>query len=153
MMHSTILKAAAVVAASVLAACSGTPEEHRAVTLNGEIKMVAGPVPAGTIHLRLYNLWYLEGELRHPLEEILDLETNTSTFSHTFDYPVHKGTGFAVHAWIDTDDDGAFCTPSSHTDPSGLAWSEESPAEEISLAITLTDNCRAANFFYPPKAE
>ena len=136
---------------AALAACSGGPkEEFVPVTLTGQVSMQAGPAPAGTVHFRLYNLWWLEGGLRHPLEEIADFTSESPNFSHSFEYPVHKGTGLAVHAWIDTDDDGVFCTPTAKLDPSGLAAMDENPAGDVTMNIVLTDNCQAANYFYPP---
>jgi hypothetical protein len=138
----------------LLSACSGAPEENLIpVTLNGTIKMAVGPMPEGTINMRLYVLESLgdEGdELQHPLEEIEDFQSDSAQFTHEFQYPAHKGTGLALHAWVDTDGDGVFCTPSMRTDPSGLARIEESPQGEVSLTVNLTANCRAANWFYPP---
>ena len=146
--RAVIASAAALV---ILAACSGAPEEsYQTVTLNGTVGMQAGPIPEGTIHFRLYNLWSLEGELRHPLGEIEDFESDAASFTHTFEYPLHKGEGLAVHAWIDTDGDGVFCTPDVRTDPGGLAWTDETPNGEIDMAITLTANCRNGTWFYPP---
>ncbi|MDP6435985.1 MAG: hypothetical protein QF790_07205 [Gammaproteobacteria bacterium] len=131
--------------------CAGLPNpEYTTVTVNGDVKMIAGPVPAGTIHFRLYVLESLEGVLQHPLEEIEDFESDSATFSHTFEYPLHMGTGLAVHAWVDADGDNIFCTPSARLDPSGLASDTETPSGEVQLDITLTENCRAANWFYPP---
>ncbi len=149
--HKSYAVLTSITALIVLSACSGAPEEkYQTVTLNGNVELLAGPVPAGTIHFRLYTLWFLEGDLRHPLEEIEDFQSDSANFTHTFEYPLHKGTGFAIHAWIDTDDDGVFCTPSVRTDPGGLAWTEETPSSEIDMTITLTDNCRNASWFYPP---
>ncbi len=86
-------------AAALLVACSDAPQEkYQTVTLNGKVRMIAGPMASGKLHFRLYNLWYLDGELRHPLEEIEDFESDTAEFTHTFEYPLHKGTGLAVHA-------------------------------------------------------
>jgi hypothetical protein len=135
----------------LLTACSSNvPEEKFAtVTINGNVRMIAGPVPAGTIHMRIYHLEAGEGELRHPLEEIEDFESDTASFTHTFEYPLHKGEGLAVHAWLDADGDGLFCTPSVDTDPSGLSWVGETPVDLVDVSITLADNCRAANWFYP----
>ena len=138
----------------LLSACSGAPEEkYQTVTLNGTVEMQAGPVPEGSIYFRLYNLWSLDGDLRHPLEEVEDFQSDTANFTHTFEYPLHKGEGLAIHAWIDTDDDGVFCTPNVRQDPGGLAWIEETPNGEIDMTITLTENCRNATWFYPPVPE
>jgi hypothetical protein len=137
--------------AMTLSACSDMPEEKFAtVTLNGTVQMAAGPMPPGALHFRLYNLESLEGELQHALQEIEDFDSDSPVFSHTFEYPLHMGTGLAVHAWIDTDGDGIFCTPTSRLDPGGLAYTETTPEGEVDMTITLSANCRAANWFYPP---
>ena len=136
----------------LLSACSGAPEEkYQTVTLNGTVGLQAGPVPEGTIYFRLFTLWAGEGDLRHPLGEIEDFQSDTADFTHTFEYPLHKGEGLAVHAWIDTDGDGVFCTPDFKQEPGGLAWVEETPTGEIDINIKLTENCRNAIWFYPPK--
>ena len=155
MMHRIIITVGAIIGLVALTAgCSGGPvEEYRTVTVSGAVKMIAGPMPAGTLHFRLYNLWYLDGEMRHSLEEIEDFQSQSGNFSHTFEYPLHKGTGLAVHVWLDADADGLFCSPASRVDPAGLIALEDTPEKDVSVAITLTDNCRAANFFYPPAAQ
>jgi hypothetical protein len=135
----------------LLAACSKAPEEQfKTVTVNGTVGMIAGPMPAGTLHFRLYNLEALDGDLQHPLEEIEDFTSDTPEYSHTFEYPVHKGSGLAVHAWLDMDGDGVLCTPADKLEPSGLAYTPENPEETVTLDIALAGNCRAANYFYPP---
>lgn len=131
--------------------CSDIPaEDYRTVTLNGTVNMVAGPLPQGEIYFRLYVLEALEGELQHPLSEIEDFTSDSGTFTHTFEYPAHMGEGLAIHAWLDTDGDGIFCTPTKRQDPSGLGWTTETPDGEVDMTITLDANCRAANWFYPP---
>ena len=142
---------AALAAIALLTACSDIPpEDYRTVTVNGNVEMLVGPLPPGTITFRLYVLEALEGELQHPLSEIEDFTSDSGEFSHTFEYPAHMGTGLGLHAWIDSDGDGIFCTPKLRKDASGMAWTEETPENEVTLTITLTENCRAANWFYPP---
>ena len=92
----------------------------------------------------------LDGDMAHPLSEIVDFESDSAEFSQTIEYPLHMGTGLAIHAWVDTDGDGIFCTPTSRQDPSGLAWQEATPEGEAEITIKLEANCRAANWFYPP---
>ena len=137
--------------AVLVSSCSNTPDEaFTTVTLNGEVKMSAGPMGPGTLYFRLYNLESLSGELQHPLNEIEDFQSDSPVFTHTFEYPLHMGEGLAIHAWLDTDGDGIFCTPTQRLDPGALEYTETTPEGEINMTITLTDNCRAANFFYPP---
>jgi hypothetical protein len=146
------LSLSTMIAGLLLTACGGgaPAEKFASVTLNGNIRMIAGPVPEGTIRMRIYHLEAGEGELSHPLEEIEDFESDTANFTHTFEYPLHKGEGLAVHAWLDADGDGLFCTPQTQTDPSGLSWLGDTPVDTVDMTITLADNCRAANWFYPP---
>ena len=149
----TTLLASALVAI-LLAGCSSSApvEEYATVTVNGQVSMTAGPMPAGVLHFRLFNLESLDGELRHPLQEIEDFDSDTANYSHTFEYPLHMGEGLAIHVWLDSDEDGVFCTPLARLDPSGLAYTEMTPAGEVTLDITLSKNCRSADYFYPPAA-
>ena len=144
-----------VLAAAALAvgACSsGIPEDDFIpVNLSGTVSIAAGPMPAGKLHFRIYVLESLEGELRHPLEEVEDFQSDAPEFTHSFDYPRHMGDGLAVHAWLDTDGDGIFCTPTARLDPSGIGYTEETPqGGDFTLDVTLTANCRSAHWFYPP---
>ena len=134
-----------------LAGCSSEPQGQWVdVRLTGQVMSANGEVPAGKIHFRVFHLQSLEGNLRHPLQEIVDFESDSASFTHSFSYPLHMGDGLAVHAWVDTDSDGIFCTPTERQDPSGLGWTEETPAGDVRLDVVLSENCRAANFFYPP---
>jgi len=133
-----------------LAGCSGEPEgEWVEVRLTGDVMNADGAVPDGKIHFRVFHLQSLEGNLRHPLQEIVDFESDSASFTHEFSYPLHMGEGLAVHAWVDTDGDGIFCSPSEREDPSGLGWTEDTPEGDVTLNVTLSEKCRAANFFYP----
>ena len=151
-MSTLATSSALAVTAFALNACSGgIPEaELVPVTVSGTVGMAAGPLPAGKLHFRIYVLESLEGDLQHPLEEVVDFESDTPEFTHSFDYPAHMGEGLALHAWLDTDGDGIFCTPAARLDPSGLGYTQDSPAGDVTLNVTLTTNCRAANWFYPP---
>lgn len=135
-----------------LTGCSGGPEgEWVDVRLTGEVSGADGEeIPDGKIHFRVFLLNSLEGNLRHPLKEIVDFESDSANYEHTFSYPLHMGDGLAVHAWVDTDSDGIFCTPNEREDPAGLGWTEETPDGDVQLDVILSENCRAANYFYPP---
>jgi len=142
---------AATLAVTLISGCSSGPaEEYADVTLNGQVKMAAGPMPEGNIYFRIYLLESLSGELAHPLEEIMDFTSDSPTFVQEFSYPLHMGTGLAVHAWLDTDGDGIYCTPTARLDPGGMYYQAETPEGAVDIVIELTDNCRAANWFYPP---
>ena len=137
----------------LLAGCETAPEEEFVtVTVSGDVKIAAGPMPKGKFYFGLYVLEALpeSGELAHPLGEIEYFESESASYSHTFEYPLHKGEGLAVHAWLDTDGDGIFCTPTMREDPSGLTTMTETPAGEVTVDIVLMTNCRAASWFYPP---
>ncbi len=153
MTRNSLFAAAAslVVSSLVLVGCSsGIPDaELVPVTLSGKVSMAAGPLPSGKLHFRIYVLESLEGDLQHPLEEIVDFESDTPEFTHSFDYPAHMGEGLALHAWLDTDGDGVFCTPDARLDPSGLGLTTDTPEGDVTLNVMLTENCRAANWFYP----
>jgi len=136
----------------VLTACTDKPEDtFKQITINGNVTLANGSPAEGTIYFRAFYLWSLDGEFRHTLAEIVDFESNTPNYQQKIDYNLTTGEGIAVLAWLDTDGDKIFCTPTYREDPAGLAWKEGDPAEEVELNIVLTDNCQAETFFYPPK--
>ncbi len=138
-----------VVLALLLAACSEPSREMRPMEVTGTV--VAPPGVEGPVEVRLFVEWALEGELRHPLQliEIFPAEAGVP-FSHRFDYPAYLGKGLAVYAWIDTDGDGIMCTPTARNDLGGLAIAENGDSEKATVAVTLTEPCRAPGWFFPP---
>jgi len=132
-----------------LAGCSEPPPAVKTVTLSGTIASGAGIPPNGTVRVQLFHAWALEGILRHPLEEIESFETRVGEFSHEFAYPLDAGEGLVVHAWLDTDGDGVFCTPTRRDEVAGFAEVEDFPADAVSVEITLDQPCAAPNWFFP----
>lgn len=118
-----------------------------------EVTATVIPPPGvdGPVEIRLFQLWSLEGTLRHPLQllEILPAEAGESV-THTLDYPTAFGEGLAVFAWIDTDGDGIHCTPTMREDLSGLTTVDSVESGTADVTVTLTDACRAPGWFYPP---
>ena len=107
-------------------------------------------MPAGTLHVQAYHAWSGEGILRHPLQEMGGFTTQAADISGTISYPAGGGEGLAVHAWLDQDGDGVFCTPANQAEPSGLVVFDEMPAGEARVSLVLAETCKAANWFYPP---
>jgi hypothetical protein len=150
-LNRALLSLSVVVGITSLTACDGGIPEAKLmpVSVSGTVEMGAGPLPAGNFYFRLFVLESLEGDLQHPLEEIEDFTSDSADFSHSFNYPAHMGEGLAIHAWLDTDGDETFCTPDARLDPGGLAYLTEISAGDVTLNVSLTANCRAANWFYP----
>jgi hypothetical protein len=143
--------AVVVVSGALLAGCAGEPAENMTtVTVKGTVTLSNGEAPEGKLYFRAFQLEALEGELAHPLSELGDFESDSAEYSHTLDYPADRGTGIAVHAWLDRDGDGIHCTAQVRQEPAGLATMAATPVDTAELNIVLTDNCRSANFFYPP---
>jgi hypothetical protein len=146
---SNLAVAVALAAALLLTAC-GEPDPGMT-----QIEVTATVVPPagveGPVEVRLFQLWSLEGNLRHPLQllEILPAEAN-KPLTHSLDYPAAFGEGLAVFAWIDTDGDGIHCTPTMREDLSGLATVENVDSGKAEVTVTLTEACRAPGWFYPP---
>lgn len=139
------------VSGALLVGCAGEPAENlTTVTVKGTVTLPNGEAPAGKLYFRAFQLEALEGELAHPLSELGDFESDSPEYSYTLDYPVDRGTGIAVHAWLDRDGDGIHCTPQIRDEPAGLTTMAATPTDTVELNIVLTDNCRSSNFFYPP---
>jgi hypothetical protein len=145
----TSMTTSALACALFIAGCAEPAPEIRKVELTATV--VAPPGVEGPVEVRVFHAWSLEGELRHPLQliEIFPAEANKA-FTRTIDYDVDMGEGLAVYGWIDTDGDGAHCTPTVRDELSGLAVVEDGPAEQVELTVTLTEPCRAPGWFYPP---
>ncbi|MFW2404746.1 MAG: hypothetical protein ACN4GT_08260 [Gammaproteobacteria bacterium] len=141
---------AALAAMGLLTACGGDPDPGMK-RIEVTTTVVPPPGVEGPVEVRLFQLWSLEGMMRHPLQllDIVPAEANKA-FTHTIDYPANFGEGLAVFAWIDTDDDGIHCTPTVRDDMSGLATVESVDSGKAEVIVTLTDACRAPGWFYPP---
>lgn len=134
-----------------LAGCgSKPPEPTRRVTVTGEILLPPTMGRGGKVYVRLFQTWSLHGELRHPLQLLESFAAAPGTFTHTFDYPESQGEGLTVFAWVDTDGDGMQCTMTSRKDLSGLSTVQGFPANSVTVVVSLTEPCRAPNWFYPP---
>lgn len=133
----------------LLTACAETPIETRTIELTTNVNAPAGV--EGPIEIRVFHTWSLEGELRHPMHliEIFPAETGNS-FTRSFEYPLGEGEGLAVFAWVDTDGDGAHCTPDVRNDLSGLTVNEGNLPDKVEVTVDLTEPCRAPGWFYPP---
>jgi hypothetical protein len=139
---------------AVLAAGCGKapPAPEASVELRGTVtEGEGGPVARGPIHVAVYHAWSLTGELRHPLQFIAAFDIDGGEFVHTFSYPLDKGEGLAVYAWLDQDGDGVFCTPVNRTELSGLTVLEKFvPTDSpVTLQVALTTPCAGQDWFFP----
>ena len=105
--------------------------------------------PAATVHLSLYHAWTGVGDLRYPLEIIKSYELPFGWFNLKFDYPVEAGEGLIVYAWVDSDGDGANCTPTVRGDLADLVEVEAFPAEQVSVSLLLDAPCAGPDWFFP----
>lgn len=137
---------------AIVLGCAEPAAEMKTVRISGTAQLADGTVPAGTVHLRAYHAWSGEGELRHPLHEMGDFTGTAQAFAGEVQYDPAAGEGLIVHAWLDADGDGIHCTPANRSEPAGIAVAEGFPAEAVTVSITLSENCAAANWFFPPQA-
>jgi hypothetical protein len=140
-----------IVAAGVLVAgCGETEIRTVPVTVEGFINAPVGLNTDGTVYLSLYHAWALEGELRHPVEHIETFEAGVGPFSVETAYPVEKGDGLLVYAWLDNDGDGVLCTPTDRNDLAGLTEVSTFPAEKVIVQVELRVPCAGPDWFFPP---
>jgi hypothetical protein len=136
-----------------MAGCAEPEPQVSRVKLTGSFLLPDGIDPgAGDVKVRLFHAWALEGELRHPREEIEDFDATLGEYEHTFDYPVDEGEGLLVFAWLDVDGDGVHCTPQVRLDRSGLTEVQSTgvPPAEVSADVLLEVPCAGPDWFYPP---
>jgi uncharacterized protein (DUF2141 family) len=135
-----------------LAACSEQATESMPVTLNLTIETPHTAAPSGTVHVYTYNAQRGEDLLRHSLaaiEEKLSFDYDGGKISHNFEYVPGSGSGFAVYAFLDTNGDGALCTPTEKNEFSGLTVVDSEPSGVVNLAVQLAEPCADPGLFYP----
>ena len=135
---------------ALLTACGGEPEVRtEPVQLSGRIVVPEGLPADGTVTVRLFHAWALDGELRHPLAELGSFETAVGEYSHEFDYPVEAGEGLVVYAWLDRDGDGVHCTPTERIDASGLTEVTGFAPGAVTADVEIVAPCASPGWFYP----
>jgi hypothetical protein len=147
--NTTQVLLAALLITGFVTGCSDPEIKTVPVTVNGTINVADGVSSDGAVHIVLYHAWALEGELRHPVEFIQEFEGAVGEFSVDVDYPVDKGEGLLVYAWIDFDGDGVLCTPTGRGDLSGLAIAEDFPGDDVTVDVWLVAPCAGPDWFYP----
>jgi hypothetical protein len=134
----------------IVAACGETEVPTMPVNVNGSIIAPAGVDTDGTVYVSLYHAWALQGDLRHPVQFISSHDAAVGSFSLDIEYPVEKGEGLLVYAWLDNDGDGVLCTPEDRDDLAGLTEVDAFPAEQVTVEIQLNAPCAGPDWFYPP---
>jgi len=134
----------------LIAGCSAPEVQTTRVTVSGNIQVADGVSSDGVVHIALYHAWALDGVLRHPVEFIESFDSEVGSFSVDVDYPVDKGEGLLVYAWIDLDGDGVLCTPTGRNDLAGLTEAEGFPAAEVTVNVWLVAPCAGPDWFFPP---
>lgn len=132
----------------LLVACSEPEPPVRPVKISGTI--TAGMATEGKVYLGLYHAWSLEGDLRHAVQEIEYFAATVGPYSHEFDYPLERGEGLLIHAWLDLDGDGVLCTPDVRIDIAGLTEVTDFPADSVTADIELVAPCAGPDWFFPP---
>jgi len=135
---------------ALLTACGGEPEvRSEPVQLSGRIVVAPGLPADGTVEVRLFHAWALEGELRHPLAEIGSFAAAVGEYAHEFDYPVDVGEGLVVYAWLDRDGDGVHCTPTERIDAAGLTEVVGFVPGAVTADVEIVAPCASPGWFYP----
>lgn len=140
--------------AFLAALCFGCAGEEPApppipVDLSVAIDALEDVDPAATVHLSVYHAWTGAGELLYPLEIVESFETGLGSSTFSFDYPVELGEGLVVYAWVDSDGDGANCTPTVRGDLADLVEVEAFPSEQVSASLFLDAPCAGPDWFFP----
>lgn len=133
----------------LLVACSEPEPPVRPVKISGTISRSAGMATEGKVYVGLYHAWSLEGDLRHAAQEIEYFEATVGPYSHEFDYPLERGEGLLIHAWLDLDGDDVLCTPSVRIDIAGLTEVTDYPADAVNADIELVAPCAGPDWFFP----
>jgi hypothetical protein len=149
--HSFIFVVRVLLAVMVLimAGCGETEHPAMPVSISGSIEAPPGVAPTAKVFVSLYHAWSLEGDLRHAVQFIDTFETKIGPFSHEFSYPLDRGEGLLIYAWLDVDGDGVLCTPEVRIDIAGLTEVTGYLAEDVSADVQLVVPCAGPDWFYP----
>lgn len=156
----SVITCVALLAVAVMSGCSGEPQDGPAipVAIKGNISVPAGTNAQGRVEVHLFQTWFGEGDLRHPLKFIESFDSTVGEFSHNFGYPDNNGEGLIVYAWIDSDGDGINCTPTERNDLAGLTEVQDfvlDSGEDYAAApvnVELVVACVGPDWFYPGPA-
>ncbi|MEC8276257.1 MAG: hypothetical protein VXZ96_01660 [Myxococcota bacterium] len=94
----------------------------------------------GTLNLLAYHEQFGSGDLSYPFLEFARTERTSLDFEWTLEIPQTEGEGLAIRAWLDSDEDGNFCTPNGVLEYGGthvfdqIDWIME-------FEVTLNDPC------------
>ena len=145
----SIARALLVVMVFLLAGCGEAESPVRPVKISGSITRAPGMAADGKVFVSLYHAWSLEGDLRHAAQWIESFETKMGDYSHEFSYPLDRGEGLLIYAWLDLDGDSVLCTPSVRIDIAGLTEVTEYPADAVNADIELVAPCAGPDWFFP----
>ena len=90
----------------------------KAVEISGTVTP-QDPSDTGTLHLIAYHAWYGSDDLGYPFHEFDRTERLELDFEWRLEIPQEKGEGLAIRAWLDTDEDDAFCLPNTDNEYGG----------------------------------
>jgi len=132
-----------------IAGCGEAERPTTPVSISGTIAAPPGVASDVKAFVSLYHAWSLEGDLRHAVEFIDSFEAQIGSYSHEFSYPLDRGEGLLIYAWLDVDDDGVLCTPDVRVDIAGLTEVTSYPAAEVSADIEIVAPCAGPDWFFP----
>ena len=149
--YSPVFVVRALLAATflIMAGCGEVEPPPMPVNISGSIEAPAGVAISGKVFVSLYHAWSLEGDLRHAVQFIESFETKIGPYSHEFAYPLDRGDGLLIYAWLDVDGDDVLCTPDVRFDIAGLTEVTSYPAEAVSADIQLAAPCAGPDWFFP----
>ena len=110
-----------------------------------EVELIGSIIPQsddenGSLQLIAYHAFYGSDELRYSFHEFARTERNALDFEWTLNIPQDEGDGLAIRAWLDTNEDGSFCTPEEDIEYGGTHVFDEIDWI-MAFELTLDDPC------------
>ncbi len=140
--------------ALALVGCVNADVELFEVNLAVDVSVDPAFTDVGSLQLQAHHAFFGSGELRHPLGLIESWDAGeftapTTTVEHSLLVPLGEGSGLAVYAYLDIDDDAILCNIGQADEPSGIVVVDEIAEHSLALTIVLESACFGPEGLHP----
>ena len=135
----------------ISAGCINSVVNLKEITLTGTVQQSDPSVTTdGKLYLTVLREWRGEGDLRYPMLPVTSIEVDgLGLYEWTFNINIDRDEGLALYGWLDSDQDGIFCSLDGDVERSGLTVLGSGPLDYVMNAdLTLDSECIGVERLY-----